>query len=258
MPKNFEFPENQKLWMALGPLSAQDPRDARGLFAVARLKPGVTRAQATSDVAAVANRLAAAYPATNTGWGGSRAKPARSVCARRRHARDRLDDGGRYIGAAHRLFKRSQPAALARGCSSPRDCRAHALGAGRRRLMRQLLTESLVLSLVSLPVGILIAELGTRWIASQIPRNEVTRVHPVERGLANPRLRRSRRRSHRDRLRMVPRAAVVAGRTCTSRSRREAAATARAGRLSEARSSSRRCRWRWSRWWVRWRSCARS
>jgi predicted permease len=48
-----------------------------------------------------------------------------------------------------------------------------ALGAGRGRIVRQLLAESLALSVVSLPLGILLAEVGTRLIAADMPPDQV-------------------------------------------------------------------------------------
>jgi hypothetical protein len=68
MPPRFKFPETAELWTPLRPAPAE-ARAERYLATVARLRPGVTVEQAHQQLAAVARRLAAEHPATNTGWG---------------------------------------------------------------------------------------------------------------------------------------------------------------------------------------------
>src|SRR5947208_2199620 len=64
MPQGFAFPNNQKIWMPLTPLVAKDQRSFRGLFAFARLKPGVSMGQARQELDAIAKRLGSEYPET--------------------------------------------------------------------------------------------------------------------------------------------------------------------------------------------------
>src|SRR5262249_6172190 len=65
MPKGFAFPNNQKLWIPLGPLAASEARGNKGLFVLGRLKPGVSAERATQELDGIADRLAKTYPETN-------------------------------------------------------------------------------------------------------------------------------------------------------------------------------------------------
>ncbi|HEX7242113.1 MAG TPA: ABC transporter permease, partial [Longimicrobiaceae bacterium] len=67
MPPRFGFPDNQPLWVPMA-LRPGEGRGSHYLRAVARLRPGVTLEQARAELAAVARRLEAQHPETNTGW----------------------------------------------------------------------------------------------------------------------------------------------------------------------------------------------
>src|SRR4029079_14044864 len=63
---------------------------------------------------------------------------------------------------------------LARAATRQREFSLRtALGAGRGQIVRQLLTESVVLSVLSLPLGLALAKIGTRLIASAMPPDQV-------------------------------------------------------------------------------------
>lgn len=70
MPRDFQYPTlDTELWIVLRMTpQVQANRDARLLRVVGRLKPGVTLAQGQTEMNAVAQRLAQAYPASDTGW----------------------------------------------------------------------------------------------------------------------------------------------------------------------------------------------
>jgi predicted permease len=173
MPEGFEFPENQHLWTPLAPVGANAPRPARNLFALARLKPGVTREQAAGELNAIAARLAQEYPATNEGWGAL----VRSLREEFLPEEVSLVLSLMMAGVTLVLFIACSNVAnlmLARAAGRRREFAVRAaIGAGRGRIVRQLLTESLVLGLASVPLGILLAEVGTRLVASQIPVDDV-------------------------------------------------------------------------------------
>ena len=173
MPPRFAFPETTRLWVPLASYAEKTPRDARNLQIFARLKPGSTREQATSDLAGIAGRLAAAYPATNRDWNtGVRA----------------LSDW--LLPDQPKLIILSMMAAvtlvlliacsnvanllLARASVRHREISIRsALGAGRLRIVRQLLTEAVMIGLFSVPLGVLVAWGGLAMLDSSIPPDSI-------------------------------------------------------------------------------------
>ena len=68
MPAGYKFPQTAELWTPLQLDPSKEVRDNRYLQAVARLKPGVTLAQAQAQMDTLAARLAADFAETNGGW----------------------------------------------------------------------------------------------------------------------------------------------------------------------------------------------
>jgi putative ABC transport system permease protein len=173
MPEHFEFPEIQKLWIPLGPLVFKEPRNNRSLFTFARLAPGATFGQVQAELDTQMAPLELQYPDTNARW---RAYPQtlRQVFI--------PPDVSLVIwmmmaGVTLVLFIACSNVAnllLARAAARRRELSVRtALGASRRQVIRQLLTESVVLALLSIPLGILLAQIGTRLIESGMPRDQV-------------------------------------------------------------------------------------
>src|SRR5262245_6025056 len=168
MPPNFACPERAQLWIAQTPIEHASPRGARNLNVIARLKPGVSLDQARQDIAGVAAGLSREEP-DDQGWSAT----ARSL------RDDMVPDDVTLIvmtmmGAVTLVLlvacANVANLLLARATVRHREIAVRAaLGAGRSRIIRQLLTESLLVGLASAPLGVAIAYGGLQWLTSAIP-----------------------------------------------------------------------------------------
>ena len=148
------------------------------LAALGRLKPGVTAAQAQSEMAAIEQRLAEQYPNENKGWGIRIVSLQADMAGNVRAALLVL------LGAVGFVFliacANVASLQLARAASRRKEIAIRvALGAGRRRLLRQFLTESVLLSVIGGTVGLALAYEALQgliaWLPSDLPR--VSEIH---------------------------------------------------------------------------------
>jgi predicted permease len=157
-------------------LAGERERWARNFGAVVRLKPGVSVSQASAEAATVAARLARAFPKTNEGV-GARIVP---IWKAQEGASIILASPMAILGAACGLVLLIACAnvanlLLARSASRQREFGIRAaLGAGPRRLIRQLVTESLLLAalatLAGLPLALWFQDLPVKLVpATGIP-----------------------------------------------------------------------------------------
>jgi putative ABC transport system permease protein len=170
--------ERVQLWTPL-PFDPKDEenRDWRGFSAVARLAEGFSLADARSEMAAVSASLALDYPATNTGW-GIRVQPLRRELVGATRETLLL-----FLGAVVLVYLigcvNVANLLLARNAEKEREIALSvALGAGRRRVLSQLLSESLLLSCLGGVLGFVIGVLATRGLVAVAP-SDVPRLSEV-------------------------------------------------------------------------------
>jgi predicted permease len=139
-----------------------------GMYVVGRLKPGVTETQAQSEMTAIAARLAQAYPKSNSKHGANVAPLADVIVGNVRPTLLVLLGAVGFVlliacaNVANLL--------LARSAARQKEIAIRsAVGAGRGRVVRQLLTESVVLALAGGIAGLAIARWGTQAVLAAVP-----------------------------------------------------------------------------------------
>jgi predicted permease len=135
---------------------------------VARLKPGVTFEQARADLEVIAARLARDYPDTNAETGISFFRMRDNMSPRFRLMLMAL--AGASLCLLLLTCANLANLLLAKAAARERELAVRAaLGAGRERLMRQLITESVILTLLGGAAGLLVAAGGVPLFASLVP-----------------------------------------------------------------------------------------
>ncbi len=176
MPQGFHFPGKSELWnpMALSE-RAKAYRESLWLRVVGRLKPGVTVAQAQADMDVIGQRLAQEYPDTNSHHGVYVVSLSEQLTGDIKPTLLIL-----FGAVACVLLIACANVAnllLVRGTARGREMAIRtAMGAGRTRLIRQLLTENLLLTLLGGFAGFLLATLGIKLLklmaTTELPRLE--------------------------------------------------------------------------------------
>ena len=169
MPPGFAFPDRGEAWV---PLTTDPARDTRGnrfyAGALGRLRPGVDLEQAQQDLDILSASLKQEFKQDNFGW------EAETIALRE----DRVGDMRRplliFLGAVAFVLlivcANVANLILTHGAGRQREIAVRiAIGAGRSRLVRQLLTESLVLAAGGGLVGLAIAAYGVKLFSLAVP-----------------------------------------------------------------------------------------
>ena len=179
MPAGFTYPDDSEVWVPFIFDAAKEPRDNRFVSVVTRLKPGVTIVQAQTEMDTINERLSANYTVTNTGWGVRLTDLRESLVGDVKTSLVILLSAVAFVlliacaNVANLL--------LARAAYRQKEIALRtALGASRLRIIRQLLTESVLLSLVSgvggLAISVWLLKLLIAISPANTPRVEEIRI----------------------------------------------------------------------------------
>lgn len=168
MPKGLQFPEVAELWSPMALTTKMWTRTDHGLEAIARLKPGVTLEQGQAEMTAIAANIEAQNPVTNEGLSVNVIGLRSSLVGDYKKALLILLGVVGFVlliacvNVANLL--------LARATARQKEIAIRAaLGANRRRIFQQLLTESLLLGLISGALGLVLALWGLDLLLAAIP-----------------------------------------------------------------------------------------
>jgi putative ABC transport system permease protein len=176
LPKSLVAPEGQ-FYRPVAEAYDESQRDARHLRAIARLKPGVTVAQARAEAQVIAQRLEQQHPQTNRNYGATVVSLTEEITGGIRPALWMIF--GAVILVLLVACANVANLLLARSSVRFKEITIRsAIGAARAQLVRQLLTESLLLALTGGALGLLLAVWGTSLVSAA-----GATIHPLFAGI---------------------------------------------------------------------------
>lgn len=180
MPPNFSFPANEQLWLPLNTAFPPKLRNDRGINFVSllgRLRPGISLEQAQSEVDAVAKQFAAAFPDTNRQFTMGYVRPLIQQFTGQQLQQMLYTMLAFCVGVLLIACVNVMNMQFARATLRAKELAIRSsLGAGRVRLIRQMLTESLAVASLGAVAGVGLAfwstdllQAATRNLANPIP-----------------------------------------------------------------------------------------
>ena len=177
VPHETRFPFNGDIWVPADPASETKSRTAHNYRAVAKLKPGTLWETSAAELSSIGDALSLEFPTDNKKKSFAVVPLKDSLVSRSRSTLYLLMGSVGLIlliacaNVAHLLLTRAS------GRSREYAVRA-ALGAGRGRIIRDVLIESILLSLLAAAAGVLLAEAGVRTLVALAPA-DVPRLNAV-------------------------------------------------------------------------------
>jgi putative ABC transport system permease protein len=168
MPPRFKFPMRSEIWLSAVPLVHNNPRSSAELSVFGRLKPGITTDAANREIATISARLNEQF-GTNKEWKG-RVQPLAARFVEEEVQTITTAMMGAVMFVLMIACANVANLMLTRAAGRSREIAVRAaLGAGRWRIVRQLLTESVIIALIAGIVAIPLTKLGINLIYLGIP-----------------------------------------------------------------------------------------
>ena len=172
MPKGFAFPTNEELWIPLfsefPPRERNDPA-ANNPAVLGLLKAGVSLDQANAEATTIARRFAAAYPDTNKQFNTGQVQPLLETFTPRPLRGTLWTMLGFCVGVLLISCVNVMNMQFARATLRAKELAVRSsLGATRIRLIRQMLTESLLVAVIGAAAGVALAYASTDWLSATV------------------------------------------------------------------------------------------
>jgi predicted permease len=172
MPKGFAFPTNEDLWLPLFPDFPVRPRnDPNSLnpAVLGTLKPGVSLDEANAEITGIARRFAGAYPTTNKQFNTGQVQPLIKTFTQGPLRGTLWTMFGFCVGVLLIACVNVMNMQFARATLRAKELAIRSsLGATRMRLIRQMLTESLLVAAIGAASGIAVAYFSISWLSAAV------------------------------------------------------------------------------------------
>jgi predicted permease len=172
MPRGFAFPTNEELWIPLfsefPPRERNDPA-ANSPAVLGLLKQSVSLDQANAEATTIARRFAATYPDTNKQFNTGQVQPLLDTFTPRPLRGTLWTMLGFCVGVLLISCVNVMNMQFARATLRAKELAVRSsLGATRIRLIRQMLTESLLVAIIGSAAGVALAYASTDWLSATV------------------------------------------------------------------------------------------